>query len=229
MELARASRKNAEIPRSASSYEYTVTVGQPDSAKRGIFFSPKEVKHLVAGSFMVMSVGLSSMLFFSVDSLQTALTVFGVYGIVLTISFLAHELAHKFSAQKIGLWAEFRLSLWGTLITLLSVISPVFKIISPGAVMVSGSEGPKEMGKISLAGPLTNIFFSAALAGFALIPSSYSGVLVSAAFIKGFMGLFNLIPFGILDGFKVFQWDKRIWGTAFAASTALTITSYYLF
>jgi len=229
MDLARTGKKEDAIPRSTSSYEYTVTVGQPGPAKGGFFFSPKEVKHLIVAALIVMAVGLSSMLFFSGGNWQAALSIFGVYGIVLTASFLAHELAHKFSAQRRGLWAEFRLVLWGTLITLLSVISPMFKIISPGAVMISGSAGQKEMGKISLAGPITNILLSAALTGVALIPSSYSGVLFSAAFINGFMALFNLIPFGVLDGLKVFQWNKIVWGIAFGASVALMIINYYFF
>jgi Zn-dependent protease len=176
-----------------------------------------------------MGVGLSAMLYFSGGNWLAALSVFGVYGIILTTSFLAHELAHKFSAQRRGLWAEFRLVLWGTLITLLSMISPVFKIISPGAVMISGSASSREMGKISLSGPLMNIALSAVLSGFALVPSSYSAVLFSAAFINAFMAVFNLIPFGILDGFKVFQWDKKVWIMAFASSVALMIISYYFF
>ena len=105
----------------------------------------------------------------------------------------------------------------------------MFKIISPGMVMISGSTGPREMGKISLAGPVTNIFVSATITGFALIPSVYSGSAFSAAFINGFMALFNLIPFGILDGFKVFQWSKIVWGIAFAASVALMIINYHFF
>jgi len=35
-----------------------------------------------------------------------------------------------------------------------------------------------------------------------------------------------LVPFGILDGFKIFQWDKKTWGIAFAASSILMIINY---
>ncbi|MBE0520185.1 metalloprotease, partial [Candidatus Bathyarchaeota archaeon] len=36
----------------------------------------------------------------------------------------------------------------------------------------------------------------------------------------------NLIPFGILDGFKVFRWNKVVWALAFTASLVLTIVCY---
>ena len=224
MELARKPKEAAEIPRSLSSYEYTVTVGQPPLARKAIYFSPRELRHLFVAALLVMGVGLSSILFSTVEWLAVV-----VFGIVLTASFLAHEFAHKFSAQRMSLWAEFRLTLWGALLTLFSVISPMFKIIAPGAVMISGSKGPREMGKISLAGPLTNIFLSAILMGPALIPSIFSRILLQAAFINGFMAVFNLVPFGILDGYKIFQWDKKIWGMVFATSLVLMITSYYLY
>jgi Zn-dependent protease len=113
---------------------------------------------------------------------------------------------------------------------LISVITPFFKIISPGAVVVSGASSRVEMGKISLAGPIINIFFSAVLIGFALgsrffLPAFYP-LLLLAAFLNGFMAVFNLIPIGILDGFKIYSWDKKLWGMVFALSVALSIVTY---
>ena len=156
--------------------------------------------------------------------------VFGVFAVILTGSFMAHELAHKVTAQKMGLWAEFRLTMWGAVLTLISVITPFFKIISPGAVAVSGSSSHAEMGKISLAGPMINVFLSIVLFGFAFgtrffLPDFYL-LLLLAAFLNGFMAVFNLIPIGILDGFKIYTWDKKLWGIVFAASAALTIMAY---
>jgi len=40
------------------------------------------------------------------------------------------------------------------------------------------------------------------------------------------MAVFNLIPFGILDGYKIFSFNKKIWALAFTASAALTILTY---
>jgi Zn-dependent protease len=178
-----------------------------------------------------MGIGLSSLLYSSLlGDWLTGLLVFGIFGVILTFSFLAHELAHKVAAQRRGLWAEFRLTMWGAILTLISVISPVFKIIAPGAVVVSGSSSGQEMGKISLAGPITNILLSVVLLVFAFVSRSFLPqfyeVLLLAALLNGFMAVFNLVPIGILDGFKIFNWDKKVWGVVFAASLALTIMAY---
>ena len=47
-----------------------------------------------------------------------------------------------------------------------------------------------------------------------------------AAFLNGFMAVFNLVPFGILDGYKIFSWNKKIWAVAFAMSVALAAGIY---
>jgi Zn-dependent protease len=49
--------------------------------------------------------------------------------------------------------------------------------------------------------------------------------LLVAAF-NAWIALFNLIPFGIFDGFKIFLWDKKIWTLAFTSSLILTLISY---
>ena len=230
MEIARVSKQEeAVVLKTPSSYEYRVTFGQPRRMNGRVYFSPKELRHLVVAAVLVMGIGLSSALYstlLATGNWSAVFSVFGVFAVILTASFLAHEIAHKVTAQRRGLWAEFRLTLWGAALTLISVISPTFKIISPGAVMISGSARTDEMGKISLAGPATNLVLSSLLFGVALVPSPYSGVLFLAAFLNGFMALFNLVPFGILDGFKIFSWNKKVWGLAFAASAALMIVTY---
>ncbi|MEM4704640.1 MAG: metalloprotease, partial [Candidatus Bathyarchaeia archaeon] len=50
---------------------------------------------------------------------------------------------------------------------------------------------------------------------------------VGAAF-NAWISLFNLIPFGIFDGFKIFLWNKLVWAAAFSASVVLTVASTYL-
>jgi Zn-dependent protease len=227
MESARASKQEEVVVlQSPKSYQHSVTFGQPRVAKGKVYFSPKEVKHLAVAGVLVMGIGLSSALYSGL-SWMAGLSVFGVFAVILTASFLAHEIAHKVTAQKGGLWAEFRLTMWGAILTLISVISPLFKIISPGAVMVSGSATRQDMGKISLAGPAVNMFLSVVLLGLALVPSQFSGVLFLAAFLNGFMALFNLVPVGILDGFKIFSWDKKVWGLAFGMSVAVMAVSYF--
>lgn len=236
MDLARSLRQEEVVVlRSPKSYEYSVTFGQPKSSKGQVYFSHKEVKHLAIAALLVIGIGLSSLLFYSFFGFGdwlAGLIVFGVFAVILTTSFLCHELAHKVTAQKRGLWAEFRLTMWGAILTLISIINPFFKIISPGAVMISGPSNIKDMGKISLAGPIVNILLSAGLfasafAGQSVIPQLFT-ILLLASFLNGFMAVFNLIPFGIFDGFKIYSWNKKIWGIAFAASAVLTIAAYFV-
>jgi Zn-dependent protease len=114
----------------------------------------------------------------------------------------------------------------GIILTAISIISPLFKIISPGAVVIAGFASKKSLGKISIAGPSTNIILSATLIALWLI--IHQPILLFAAAFNAWIALFNLIPFGILDGFKVFSWNKAVWASAFTLSLALTIiTSIY--
>ena len=233
IELAQTSkREGVEVSQSPKSYQYSVSYGKPRMTKGRVYFSPKELKHLAIAGLLVMGIGLSSILYYvpvSGDWLA-GLFIFGLFAVVLTASFFAHEIAHKVTAQKRGLWAEFRLTLWGALLTLISVISPLLKIIAPGAVVVSGSSTSQEMGRISLAGPATNIVLSVILFSLALAASAQQSlvydILLLAALLNGFMAVFNLVPIGMLDGFKIFRWDKKIWSVAFAAAAALTTLAY---
>jgi len=114
---------------------YKHTVSYTFQSSRIFWFSSTELKHLTLGTLLVLGVGLS---FFYIQSGSTLL-ILASLSVAFTLSFLLHELAHKFSAQHFQLWAEFRLTMQGALITLISIfLPPPFKIISPGAVIISG-------------------------------------------------------------------------------------------
>jgi Zn-dependent protease len=227
MELARAPKKEGSVVlQTPSSYEYTVTFGQPRRAKGRIYFSPKELKHLAVAALLVVGIGMSGGLYSDVFSRVEWAFTLGAFTVILTASFFMHEIAHKVAAQRRGLWAEFRLMVWGAVLTLISLITPFFKIIAPGAVVISGHAGNDEIGKISIAGPMTNLVLSTVLLGVAFVPSAYSGIFFLGAFFNGWIALFNLMPVGILDGYKIFSWNKLVWGLAFSASVALTVFSY---
>jgi Zn-dependent protease len=130
-------------------------------------------------------------------------------------------------AQRLGYWAEFRVNQQGLLFTLLSFISPL-KIIAPGAVMIQGYMNPNDYGKISMAGPATNIALGIINTIAYLMPVNqfirtmgYIGMIVNSS-----LALFNLIPFGNFDGLKIFRWNRVIWVIAVIISIviyALTI------
>jgi Zn-dependent protease len=230
MELARAPKKEMKpiVVQKQKPYEYTVSYSPRFQAKK-FQFSQKELKHLTVGALLVMGVGLSFIPQFPDPSVLMTPEILLSLAIIFTFSFLIHEIAHKLSAQSYGLWAEFRLTLFGALLTLLSMIPfPFFKIISPGAVMIAGSITKKQAGKTALAGPLTNITISTICTAIFAIgaPSTIAIIAGFSALINAIIAIFNLIPFGILDGFKVFRWNKPVWALAFTASLILTIACY---
>ena len=150
------------------------------------------------------------------------LTSVVILSIAFMLSFILHELAHKFSAQHFNLWAEFRLTLQGALITLISMFLP-FKLISPGAVMIAGGGTRETVGKTAISGPVTNIILSTACI---LVAALGQSLFLVVAFINAFLAAFNLIPFGIMDGLKVFRWNKIVWAIVFAAAAVLTVYTY---
>ncbi len=166
-----------------------------------------------------MGVGFT---YFLTTASRSTLLNLAILSVAFTLSFLLHELAHKFSAQHFNLWAEFRLTIQGALITLVSIFLP-FKIISPGAVMIAGSGTRETVGKMALSGPVTNIIISTLCI---MIAAVTPNLFLIVAFINAILAVFNLIPFGILDGLKVFRWNKIIWAVTFAAAIALIAYTY---
>lgn len=228
-ELWRAKAPRKEIvarpsPPQEAAYSHPLTYQAQVSREKVIFFSLTELKHIIIGTLLVFLVGLSPYLY------KRLLGTFTILGIVLSISFILHELAHKVAAQLQGLWAEFRLMLHGALLTLMSIFTPFFKIISPGAVVIAGLSSIDKVGKTALAGPLTNIMIAIILAP--LLNFEIFGIFGVAvaygAWINSFMAFFNLIPFGVMDGLKVLLWDKRMWALTFAISIILMIYTGYI-
>jgi Zn-dependent protease len=77
--------------------------------------------------------------------------------------------------------------------------------------------------KISVAGPVTNIVLAAVFLGFAFVPSPYAVSCLFGGFWNAFIAVFNLIPIGLFDGFKIFRVSKGVWALVFAAAAALTV------
>ena len=146
-----------------------------------------------------------------------------VYLIVFGISFFTHELSHKFTAIKFGARAYFKISKDGLMFTLISLIIG-FPILAVGAVFWWGEAAysARLRGRVSAAGPISNII----LAGIFYIILGISILLplelielawflhqvgIIGVWLNTFLGLFNLLPIGMLDGAKILAWDGRIW------------------
>jgi len=223
IEKARAPKEEA------TPFEYKVTYRQPRQTVK-FWFSPTEIKHLTLSALLVTGVGISS---FGFRLISTDPEVLIASSLIFVGAFILHEIAHKLVAQRFGLWAEFRLILFGALLTLLTMFSPLIKIIAPGAVLIAGSASKEVVGKTSVAGPLTNIALSsvllvlAFLADFFLpLQQSYFVIFIRGAAFNAWIALFNAIPFGMLDGLKIFDWNRIVWALVFVFALGLTVVTF---
>ena len=146
------------------------------------------------------------------------LEIFLVMIIAVGVSFIAHELAHKITAQRYGHFASYQM--WDTGLILAFFLSVTVGVIfaAPGAVYISSGYSPlsrDENGMISLAGPVANL----ALAFLFLVLRAFPGFLgivgYFGLFINVWLALFNLLPFPPLDGSKVLSWNPKAWGIMF--------------
>lgn len=181
----------------------------------------REIVHLVA-SLLVLTIA------FTYPSLSPERMVIVAIGV--GTGFLLHELAHKFTAQRYGYAADYEASPIGLLLALgLSFItSGGFVFAAPGAVMIRSRkvlyspledrywdslQSAKEFAYISVSGAVVNLvlavsFFTASL----FVPPGLAYVVLSkGAFINVFLAGFNMIPFGPLDGAKVWRYNPVLW------------------
>src|SRR3989304_811712 len=92
-------------------------------------FSTEEIRDL-AVSVLVITIVLLSLRDFRDLSVS-----FPLFLAVVLISFLPHELAHKFVAIKLGAVAIYKIFVSGLLFSLLTIVLPI-KFIAPGAVVI---------------------------------------------------------------------------------------------
>ena len=180
--------------------------------QRGLFwFSQRELRDLAIGLLVTMAIPLTM---WWQSLFQAPVIIVGAL-LIFALAFILHELAHKFMAQRLGYWAEFRLNQQGLIITLLSIISPL-KVIAPGAVMIGGLMNWDHYGMVSVVGPATNIGLGVLFYVVSLMTGSQVIYLLAniGMNINAILALFNLIPFGVFDGAKIMKWNKLVWGAA---------------
>ncbi|MFZ1023536.1 MAG: metalloprotease [Thermoplasmata archaeon] len=222
-------------------WSYTDGRWRPAVAARPVTTSSKEILHLTI-AFLVMTVDLMLIapffgLFPNLAFGSAAyLLDFGLVGATVAFTgFLAHELAHKITAERLGYWAEFRMSPFGLLFSLVVAYVVGFLFAAPGATVVDGITDAQSGGETSIAGPLTNLVFGALFYASAIAVKLSVGAtdLVPAilfiSFFNGWIATFNLIPFGPLDGRKVYRWRPAIWGITIAVSVVFAILCYLAF
>jgi len=188
-------------------------------------FNREEVRDILVS--MVVIAGVFAYVF-SGKNIQTALFLLPATLITVGLGFVLHEIAHKLMAIRYGFWAEYRLWLEGLLLALVTAYFG-FVFAAPGAVYIHGNYIERDVnGKISLAGPLTNIILAIMfLMVSTVLPSPINQVAFLGYAVNSFLALFNLIPLAVLDGAKVFRWNPLIWLLAAAAAFGLTFNSMF--
>lgn len=213
--------------------------------------SGREISALLT-ALLVLGVSFSFQFFRFVSPVEF-LEIFLLTLVVVGTGFLGHELAHKFAAERYGCWAEFKLWVYGAVMALLftAVSQGQFVFAAPGAVYIVSRSGflgegidRKANGVISIIGPLANVVV-AAIFGLALLgvgtagvqdivigptgPSSYPFRFLYGGFVLNiWLGAFNMLPIFILDGQKVYSWDRRIWAALAIPLWAATIALFIL-
>ena len=89
-----------------------------------------------------------------------------------------------------------------------------FIIAAPGAVFIKGRITKNKNGKISLAGPLTNLILALIFLVLILFLDSEGIFRMFLKFgftINSLLAVFNMIPAGLFDGKKVYDWNKKIY------------------
>ncbi len=202
----------------------------PLPPRRGVQFSGIELRQLtiailgLSAAFTIVILnplygGTSYLDYFSAPAAGVGFFFFVALVSVATGVGL-HEIMHKVTANRYGHWAEFRYSPRGLLMTFFFAIVG-FLFGAPGATYISGAVTLDQNGKISAAGPGTNIVLGILFAApaFVLAPTAYVGTLNGylfllfefAASINLILAAFNMLPVMPLDGAKVWQWNKALW------------------
>ena len=191
----------------ARNYVYKVP-GNRSSVRNLFRFSEKEVQHLGISLLIITALSLRSLEGITFRYPRVAVGIV----LIFALAFLLHELAHKFMAQRLGFWAEYRLNNIGLMITLFSFFLQS-NLVAPGAVMIAGLMYGDDYGKISLSGPVTNIAQAVIFLVLWLTnPNEFVGFLArQGVMFNSSLALFNLLPFGVFDGVKIMRWDWRAW------------------
>lgn len=170
--------------------------------------------------------GFNSLLNLNLNFLVVFITALFTAG----VGFLLHELMHKYVAQSYGLFAEFKAfynMLWFAIV--LSLFG--FIIAAPGAVMISGRVTKEKNGKISLAGPMTNIVLAFVFLILILVLNAggiFRYFLGFGLTINSLLAAFNMIPIMPFDGAKVIEWNKIIYSLATITAVGLFIVSFLI-
>ncbi len=212
----------------------------PDRPKPRVRFSRTELAQLAA-AILALS-GAFTVLYIRSDPGRYVSNP-GLLAIVFPASLLAvgtgvglHEVMHKVVAQRYGYWAEFRYNPRGLLFAFVLAAAIGFLYGAPGATWISGPVTRNQNGRISAAGPATNVVISAALyAGLLALALKVSTfgvsvlvfILSQIILVNAILAGFNMIPIMPLDGAKVWAWNKAAYAGLAASAVILIVLALF--
>jgi len=196
-----------------------------------------EMRDLALGTLLiaifVFTIFLQILIEYGYTLENLILAVVGAFLASVT-AFVCHELAHRYFAIRAGMLARFVLWRQGLYLTVF-MIAVVFltgfpAIAAPGFVLIQGFVNRETNGKISAAGPSVNVIFGSLflLLSVPFGTSVIGKVLLIVAVLNGILALFNLIPFGNLDGRKVMDWNSTVWISLVVLAFIIFICAFLL-
>jgi Zn-dependent protease len=194
-------------------------------------FSKHEIKDLakawiaVSLAFTLAFAGFRSLLAFDLGVVLILL----MFAIAAGAGFLLHEIAHKYVAQRYGAKARFH-SNDRMLMIMLLVSAFGFIFAAPGAVFIQGHISPRKHGHVALAGPMTNVVLVFVFLGIQYLTTNplLVGLGNLGALINGWLAVFNMLPFGMFDGYKVMAWNRYAWAIGTALAAGSLVLTYFI-
>ena len=153
--------------------------------------------------------------------------------VAVSLGFVLHEIGHRYMARRFGFFAEYKMWRVGLLIALAGSLFG-FIFAAPGAVNIyPRQEGystvmttSEKTGIISITGPAMNFILAII---FLVLNFIYPHLLFSlGARVNTWLAVFNLLPFGPLDGMKIYRWSWKIWLSAFIIGIVLFAAEFFI-
>jgi len=197
-------------------------------------FSGNEIRDLAAAG-TILSLAFAVLLSGGLQGIANfnsgIFLVFIIAFLTTGTGFILHELMHKYTAQRYGLRAEFK-AFYPMLWLALGLSFFGFIFAAPGAVFIYGIMTREKNGKISVAGPITNIALALIFLLVFLLSGdsgSFAGIMAKyGLYINSLLAAFNMIPAMPLDGAKVIAWSKSIYFITLAIAVGLFIVSFII-
>ena len=189
--------------------------------------SEREIKDILK-AWIAISIAFGIVLSKSIFS-PDFYAKFVIASLTVGIGFLLHELGHKIVAQRYGCFAEFR-SFDQMLVLAIAMSFFGFIFAAPGAVMISGRINTTKNGKISAAGPIVNLILALVFLAFISVqlPQFFKSVAYYGFVINSWLALFNMIPFWLFDGQKIWKWSKLVYSIIVVVALAFMLMQSYI-